>query len=136
MIGDIPGAGAAGQGGALMGPRERIGDDALVVRCGQPPFELPIPLCNRCLQHEGVFGFSVQCDDGIPWEKLAGWCPNQKVGVTTVGEIRALGYDVIVTSGKGYHATVVVPNDGDHDASRHLVLLFREESNPMPRRRR
>lgn len=119
-----------------MGPRKRIGDDSLVVRCGQPPFDLPIPLCRRCVQHEGVFGYSVQCDDVVPWEKLAGWCPNQKVGVTTVGEIRALGYDVIVTSGRGCHATVVVPVGWDHDTSQDLILLFREESNPTPRRRR
>jgi hypothetical protein len=74
-----------------MGAWKRVGDAALVVRCGQPPFDLPIPLCRRCVQHEGVFGFSVQCDDGMPWEKLAGWCPNRKVGVTTLGEIRGLG---------------------------------------------
>jgi len=67
---------------------------------------------------------------------LAGWCPNKKVGVTTVGEIRALGYDVIVTSGQGHHATVVVPEDWDHDASQGLIRLFREEINPTPRKSR
>ena len=88
------------------------------------------------VHYEGVFGFSVQCDDGVPWEKLAVWCPNHKVGVTTVGEIRALEYDVIVTNGQGYHATVAVPNGWDLDTSRELILLFREEINPTPRRRR
>jgi len=80
---------------------ERLPDQALVVRCGRPPFDDPIPLCERCVHHEGVFGFSVQCADEVLLDRLAGWCPNKKLGVATVGEIRTLGYDVVVTSGKG-----------------------------------
>jgi len=53
------------------------------------------------VHHEGVFGFSVQCADEVLLDRLAGWCPNKKLGVATVGEIRTLGYDVVVTSGKG-----------------------------------
>ena len=74
-----------------MASAERLPDQALVVRCGRPPFEDPIPLCERCVHHEGVFGFSVQCADEVPLDRLAGWCPNKKVGVATVGEIRAYG---------------------------------------------
>jgi hypothetical protein len=131
---DALGAGAAGEGGALSGSRPRLSDQALVVRCGQPPFDLPIPLCERCVHHEGVYGFSVQSADQVPFEGLASWCPNNKVGVATVGEIRALGYDVVITAGKGYHATVVVPNDWDLPGSSSLIRLFREQSNPLPRR--
>jgi hypothetical protein len=115
---------------------DRLPDQALVVRCGRPPFDDPIPLCDRCVQHDGVYGFSVQCADEVPLDRLAGLCPNWKVGVATVGEIRFLGYDVVVTSGKGYHATVVVPIDWDHAASEGLVRLFREEVNPVPRKSR
>ncbi len=119
-----------------MGTEERLRDEALVGRCGQPPFEVPAPLCNRCDHHEGVYGFSVQSAAQIAFEQLAAWCPNEKVGVTTVGEIRALGCDVMVTTGQGYHATVVVPEDWDHAASHGLIVLFREEINPMPRKPR
>ncbi len=117
-----------------MGSSERLPNNALVVRCGRPPFDDPIPLCERCEHHERVFGFSVQCAERVPLERLAGWCPNKKVGVTTVGEIRVLGYDVVVTRGNGYHATVVVPTDWDHDRSQDLIRLFREQVNPMPRK--
>ncbi len=117
-----------------MGSIERLPDNALVVRCGRSPFDDPIPLCERCDHHEGVWGFSVQCAKHVPFEGLAGWCPDKKVGVTTVGEIRVLGYDVAVTPGKGYHATVVVPIDWDRDGSQDLIRLFREEINPMPRK--
>jgi hypothetical protein len=119
-----------------MGSAERLPDNAPVVRCGQPPFEKPIPLCERCVYHEGFFGFSVQCVEGVSLEQLAYWCPNQKIGVTTVGEVRVLGYDVVVTSSRGHHATVVVPVDWDRDGSESLVRLFREEVNPMPRKPR
>jgi len=115
---------------------ERFPDHALVVRCGRPPFDDPIPLCERCVEHQGVYGFSVQCADAVPLDRLASLCPNKKVGVTTVGEIRVLGYDVVVTTGRGHHATVVVPIDWDYAASRGLVRLFREEVNPMPRQSR
>jgi hypothetical protein len=114
----------------------RLPDEAVVVRCGRPPFDDPIPLCERCVQHEGVYGFSVQCADKLSLDQLAGVCPNRKVGVATVGEIRVLGYDVVMTSGKGHHATVVVPNDWDYAASQGLVQLFREQVNPRPRKSR
>jgi len=86
--------------------------------------------------YEGWFGFSVQSADGIPLEELAAWCPNPKIGITTVGEIRALGYDVVVTPGRGHHATVAVVPDWSREDSVRLVLLFREETNPAPRRAR
>jgi len=119
-----------------MGAGKRPPDEALVVRCGHPRFEAPVPLCERCDHHEGVYGFSVQSAGQVTFEQLAAWCPNKKVGVTTVGEIRALGYDVIVTTGQGYHATVVVREGWDHGASQGLIRLFREETNPIPRKPR
>jgi len=87
------------------------------------PFEDPIPLCERCVHHEGVLGFSVQCAGEVPLDRLVGWYRNKKVGVATVGEIRVLRYDVLVTTGKGHHATVVVPIDWDHASSQGLVRL-------------
>jgi hypothetical protein len=119
-----------------MASGQPLQDGTLVVRCGQPPFDRPAPLCERCDQYEGVFGFSVQCAEQVAFEQLARWCPNNKVGVTTVGEIRALGYDVVVTPGMGHHATVVVPIGWDNDSSQELIRLFREEINPTPRESR
>lgn len=109
---------------------KRIPDEAWVVRCGRPPYERPVPLHERCEPHEGVFGFSVQCAAEAAVTALAQACRDNKIGVTTVGEIRALGYDVVVTSGRGHHATVVVPEDWDRDAAALLGCLFREQANP------
>ena len=101
--------GTAGKGRPLMATqRERLADEAVVVRCGRPPYDDPAPLREKCVWYHGRFGFSVQSAEGIPLEALAAWCPNRKIGITTVGEIRALGYDVVVTPGKGHHATVAV----------------------------
>jgi hypothetical protein len=112
---------------------ERLADSALVVRCGRPPFDDPAPLRARSTWYEGLFGFSVQSADAVALEELAAWCPNRKIGITTVGEIRALGYDVVVTPGKGHHATVAVAPDWTEDDFRRLVRLFREEINPAPK---
>ena len=112
----------------------RLPDDALVVRCGQPPFDRPKPLHERCGEHpEGVFGFSVQCASGLALDMLARWCRNKRVGVTTVGEIRALGYDVVTTGGLGHHATVIVPRDWDAVSAERLVRCFQDVANPAPR---
>ena len=122
-----------------MSGREPLAAEALVVRCGLPPFSQgvgPTILRERCVLHEGVYGFSVQSASGVTFERLAAVCPNRKVGVLTVAEIRELGYDVVVTAGRGHHATVVVPPDWDHPAAEALARAFRVRENPMPGGRR
>jgi hypothetical protein len=116
--------------------RQRLPDGASVVRCGRLPFNLPIPLRARCVSHEDQFGFSVQCAEGVSLRELARWCPNQIVGITTVGEIRAIGYDVVITEGKGHHATVVVPPDWTEAAEKRLTDPFGKAPNPSPRKGR
>ena len=115
-----------------MGDRDGIPDDALVVRCGMPPFGRPTILRMRCGPHHGMFGFSVQSAAGIPLDRLASWCPNRRVGVLTVARIRGLGYDVVKTPGLGRHATVVVPADWDQEAAEALATTFRDVENPSP----
>lgn len=91
-------------------------------------------LAASCSLHEGAFGFSAQSWPGLTIEQLAeaGAIPHGKVSVTTVGEIRARGYDVVTTSGFGRHATVVVPQQWtDVDAD---VLASTFELVPNPRR--
>jgi hypothetical protein len=111
--------------------RERLPDDALVVRCGKPPFSNPKPLSERCARHpEGVYGFSVQSAANVTIETLAQHCRNRHIGVTTVGAIRKLGYEVHPTSGQGRHATVEVPMEWGSEAAEELGRLFRDETNP------
>ena len=65
-------------------------------------------------------------------EELAAWCRNNKIGVTTVGAIRSAGYDVVVTPGRGRHATLVVPPAWELGEALVLALLFQERANPIP----
>ncbi len=111
---------------------DRLPDEARVVRCGKPPFE-PVRPRESCVPHAGHFGFSVRSGDGISFEELARWCPNRKVGVTSVGAIRALGYDAVVTPGRGHHATVVVDPGWAVDGADRLGRSFVEATNPSPR---
>jgi hypothetical protein len=114
--------------------RERIPDDAWVVRCGLPPFEKN-PLFKACGRHrDGPFGFSVQAAAGMTIEQLATACRNNSVGYTTVRVIREMGYDVLSTGGDFHHATVVVPEDWTEQAAAELTHLFLHARNPAPRR--
>ena len=53
-------------------------------------------------------------------EQLAVVCRNKYVGFTTVGEIRKMGYEVVRTSGEGWHATVVVPEEWAWEAAERV----------------
>ena len=117
-------------------PGATLRNEDLVVRCGRPPFDLPSPLNERCDVHESYHGFSVQSAPGATLEDLAEWCPNNKIGETTVGALRELGYDVVITSGEGRHATVVVPKPWTSEDARVLISRFRELANPIPKERR
>ena len=105
-------------------------DDATVLRGGRLDGER---LLRGCGCHAGVFGFSVQCAAGLAIHALAeaGRIPHGLVGVTTVGDIRARGFDVVSTSGKGHHATVVVPVSLDPQEADGLAAIFKLEPNPL-----
>lgn len=111
---------------------EHIPDEALVVRCGKPPFD-GRPLHLSCDPVEDVYGFSVQSRSGVALADLAAWCGNNRVGVMTVGLLRSFGYDVVVTGGEGYHATVVVPRDWSPEAALCLANEFKNCENPVPK---
>ena len=84
---------------------ENILDDALVVRGGQNrPEDI-----RRCAgtHPSGVTGVSVESAAGVSVVELTRAIPHRQVGVTTVGEVREAGGDVIRTSGRSpYHATL------------------------------
>lgn len=83
---------------------QRIPDEALVVRGGR---NLPEDIRRGTGTHPcGVTGISVQCALGLPLKELAINIRNGQVGVTTVGEVRKAGGDVIRTSGSPHHATL------------------------------
>lgn len=117
-----------------MAEGERLPDDAVVVRCGLPPF-VDSPLKGGCRRHRsGLFGFSVQASVRLTAEQLATACPNKSVGFTSVAEIRIMGYEVVRTSGDAHHA-MVVPEDWSADAAEELARIFRHAINPAPKKR-
>jgi hypothetical protein len=110
-------------------------DNAVVVRCGRPPFP-GRPLHTACDDHpSGYYGFSVQAAAGLTVEQLALECRNNVVGYMIAGEIRRLGYEVRETSGPGRHATVVVPKPWDPTLAERLAALFLTAKNPRARGR-
>jgi hypothetical protein len=118
-----------------MAEGDRLPDDAVVVRCGRPPF-LGRPLHTACDEHpSGYYGFSVQAAVGLTVEELASECRNNSVGYVTAGEIRAIGYEIYETSGAGRHATLAVPKSWTAEAAEALARLFRLAKNPSPKRR-
>jgi hypothetical protein len=84
---------------------ERIPDDAIVVRGGRNE---PSGFERGAATHpSGVTGVSVQCGAGVSVAELADSIPHSRIGVTTVGDVRAVGGDVIRTAGRSpHHATL------------------------------
>jgi hypothetical protein len=86
---------------------DRIPDEALVIRGGK---NRPEDILRGIGTHpSGVTGISVESGVELLVEELALMIPHSQVGVTTVGEIRQSGGDVIRTSGRSpNHATLTV----------------------------
>jgi hypothetical protein len=84
---------------------DRIPDEAIVVRGGR---NLPEDLWRGTQAHpSGVTGVSLECAEGLTLEDLGAPIPHGQIGVTTVGAVRAVGGDVVRTSGRSVnHATL------------------------------
>jgi hypothetical protein len=84
---------------------EQIEDNATVVRGGR---NRPEDIARAIAMHpSGITGISVHAANELPLSTLAEGIPHGQIGVTSVGEIRRLGGDVIRTSGRSpYHATL------------------------------
>ena len=84
---------------------EKIPDEALVVRGGR---NLPADIIRGTATHpSGVTGVSVESAVRVNVAELAASIPHGQVGVTTVGDVRKAGGDVIRTTGRSpYHATL------------------------------
>ena len=73
-------------------------DEALVVRSGR---NRPEDIARGTATHpSGITGVSVESAASVTLEAVAAFIPHRQVGVTTVGEVRKLGGDVIPTSGR------------------------------------
>jgi hypothetical protein len=84
---------------------EKIPDEALVIRGGR---NRPADIVRGTGTHpSGVTGVSVESAVGVTVAELAVAIPHRQVGVTTVGEVRKAGGDVIRTAGRSpHHATL------------------------------
>jgi len=83
----------------------RISDNAFIVRGGH---NRPEDIRRGIGTHpSGITGISVECEVDVTITQLALLIPHGQIGVTTVGEVRKAGGDVIRTSGRSpYHATL------------------------------
>jgi hypothetical protein len=88
-----------------MAELEVLSDNAIVLRGGR---NRPEDIRRGIGTHpSGITGISVECGEGISIQALSVSIPHGQIGVTTVGAVRAVGGDVIRTSGRSpYHATL------------------------------
>ena len=84
----------------------RIADDAFVVRGGQNREQ---DIQRGIGTHpSGITGVSVESAEGVTIAELSQAIPHRQIGITTVGEVRKVGGDVVRTSGRSpYHATLI-----------------------------
>ena len=82
-----------------------IPDHALIIRGGR---NRPVDLERGTGTHpSGTTGVSVECSSGLTMEELAVSIPHAQIGITVVSAVRALGGDVVRTSGRSpHHATL------------------------------
>jgi hypothetical protein len=83
-----------------------LSDSAIVLRGGR---NRPEDIRRGIGTHpSGITGISVECEEeNISIQVLSALIPHASIGVTTVGAVRAVGGDVIRTSGRSpYHATL------------------------------
>ena len=94
---------------------EALPDDALVVRGGR---NRPEDIERGTATHpSGITGVSVESAAAVTVVELAKMIPHGRIGVTTVGEVRKAGGDVIRTSGRSAnHATLtgLTPGQASH----------------------
>jgi len=120
-------------GGDAAQAAPRLPDDALVVRAGNDASLSPENLQRGIGTHEsGVTGISVESKAGACLADLCKNLPNNQVGVTTVGQVRERGGDVISTSGRSpNHATMTGVTSNDMSE-----LLRPAQPNPVPKSER
>lgn len=110
VVSIIPGEGTEVKAGVKA--TEKIADEALVVRGGRNLVE---DIKRGTGTHpSGVVGVSVESAEGKTVKELSGNIPHGQVGVTTAGDVRAAGGDVVRTSGRSpNHATLtgLAPED-------------------------
>ncbi len=112
-----------------LGRGAAIAEDALVVRGGAEAALSPQGLAERISTHpSGVKGWSAESRAGLCLEELCRAIPNNQVGVTTVGKIRAAGGDVVRTRGRSpNHVTITQISPEDLSA-----LFGKPRANPVP----
>jgi uncharacterized protein RhaS with RHS repeats len=125
----VPGGASMAISGSRAGANA-LSDSALVARGGANI--TPQSIENATSTHpSGVTGFSAQCNGGTCLNELGANIPNGQMGVTTVGDVRAAGGDVVVTSGIGNHATVT-----GLERNTASQLLSPSVPNPVPKKDR
>ncbi|MBD1362906.1 RHS repeat-associated core domain-containing protein [Mucilaginibacter sp. ZT4R22] len=107
----------------------RFADEALVVRGG---IATPERIAASIGEHpSGVIGFSVECGT-CTLEELGNGVPHPQIGVTTVGDVRQAGGDVIKTPSARSPNHATVTNLSPNAATE---LLTPPIKNPNPRKK-
>ncbi|MFA6984817.1 MAG: Ig-like domain-containing protein [Arenimonas sp.] len=111
----------------------RVGDDALVVRGGSAAGANSAEgIAKGTGTHpEGVTGFSAESANGASLCDLCQNIGHNQVGVTTAGQVRAAGGDVVSTGGRSpNHATVTGLSP------EKAAAILKVQDNPIPKAER
>lgn len=108
------------------GPPDDLPDDAVVVRGG---LMLPAGLALSVQSHfdtEGVYALSVFSVPGKTADEIVSgvFLPHSTLRESTVGRLRAAGYDVVSSPGPPGHADLILPNSPTDDDWQALDETF------------
>jgi len=120
--------------GVLVHNSTKLADDALVVRGG---VTTPKQIERGIGPHrdvEGLTGFSAQSKAGATVEELASTggvgnkpFPHNQVSVTTVGDLKCIGCDVVPSPGAGANHVTVTPGSATPE---QISEVFTQQPNP------
>jgi RHS repeat-associated protein len=115
--------------GGLLSTESKLSDSTLVARGGSATgANSAVGLAKGIGDHPaGVRGFSAESANGASLCELCINVKHNQVGVTTVGEIRAAGGDVISTRGVSPNHATVTGISGEDAAG-----VFNVQKNPVP----
>jgi len=128
VLGTKGGGGAKTLGTAVRQGGTKLADDALVARGGANITSESIERGTGTHPSAGITGFSAE-SAGTSLCATCTYIPNNQVGVTTVGEVRKAGGDVVSTSGRSPNH-VTVTGLSNEKASQ---LLSPSQLNPVPK---
>jgi hypothetical protein len=114
---------------------DRLPDEAIVIRGGLNQQDVMQRSAQDEFELNGQYALSVAADASMTLQALAvaNQTPHSRIRKTTVGRLRAAGFDVTPPKGEKRHADLILPNPPTDEVWEALEAAF-DPPEPNPNR--